>query len=938
MKTLLRGPDDRVAWLHSTTNMKRVRSIAILLVLQICFSSVGASHEIVSHYTRSANESNGHAQFTSVVSMDFCYSCLQENTKGYKKSYKELPVYAVLSNDQKASFGPSFTICSSAIKKGGPDQLFFTLLGENGDRAIQASLLNRVESATLFLTLGKGIAHLPNISVPLNFPNQWVHSCLAISSLSGQVQWVIDGRIVENTTLEVLKEVSQNIPKNLTGNLILGAGKFASGWFSIGNKVTGLNIFSSILSLDEMVKMTHESRNHCNNKGSYLQWANMQWTLHGKAKLVNVPAMEPCKEESLIKVYYTKFTKMTDCMHHCQKLGGQSPTIVDMTAWQNFQFFMENNLYEQYSNVLDGFWLPITDDEEEGVWKDYYTEEVLQYDGPFIGGHPNGGVRENCAIQVSSTLWIDWTCETRDEDFFCVCGNKEKHFLKLRGLCQYSRIDSLFMPRNTRQDIRQLEYIGQSGTIIHFKQNQKEWVLQVLDNFEVKTQGTSASPLVSFALGKHQWEIENDTFECGTGGSYKADLKLTGCKEDEFTCDDGQCINMAKRCNNLPNCKDKSDEIGCSLWKFEKGYNLQIPPIRMIKDSFDLVEVQISVILMKVISINEEKNKIDLQFEIGLQWYENRITYNNLKTETALNVLKSKEQKEFWLPLVIYDNTDQKETTTLGMQDEWSTEVNVVRKGNFTRSGLDSVDEVEMFRGDENPLMMKQVYTHQFQCKYDLERYPFDTQHCTIEMVLGNYDVKMVRLVPSNFSMNEHIELALFTITSWNLEYRSPFESQDGLIFRIVLKRKVVNSLLTTYLPSILLILITFATTYFKSIFFEAALTANLTIMLVTTTIFIGSMQMLPTTAYIKMVDIWLVFCQLVPFTEVILLTAMEYHREDVSDGNVGTSLEADKRKLNWLNIAGEYKLRVIPLRVVLNHQKSEFCLQWWVCSLSLMQ
>ena len=29
------------------------------------------------------------------------------------------------------------------------------------------------------------------------------------------------------------------------------------------------------------------------------------------------------------------------------------------------------------------------------------------------------------------------------------------------------------------------------------------------------------------------------------------------------------------------------------------------------------------------------------------------------------------------------------------------------------------------------------------------------------------------------------------------------------------------------------------------------------------------------------MIDIWLVLCQMVPFAEVVLLTAMEYHRED---------------------------------------------------------
>ena len=87
-----------------------------------------------------------------------------------------------------------------------------------------------------------------------------------------------------------------------------------------------------------------------------------------------------------------------------------------------------------------------------------------------------------------------------------------------------------------------------------------------------------------------------------------------------------------------------------------------------------LVEVQISIHLMKVIRIDEETDKIDFQFEINLEWFENRFTYNNLKTETAMNVLNSEQQSSIWLPLVIFYNTDQKETTRLGMINEWSTE------------------------------------------------------------------------------------------------------------------------------------------------------------------------------------------------------------------------------------------------------------------------
>ena len=66
-----------------------------------------------------------------------------------------------------------------------------------------------------------------------------------------------------------------------------------------------------------------------------------------------------------------------------------------------------------------------------------------------------------------------------------------------------------------------------------------------------------------------------------------------------------------------------------------------------------------------------------------------------------------------------------------------------------------------------------------------------------------------------------------------------------GLKMEIVLKRMLTNELLTTYLPSILLLGITYATTFFKSFFFEAALTVNLTVMLVLTTLFIRWVRLL---------------------------------------------------------------------------------------------
>ena len=106
--------------------------------------------------------------------------------------------------------------------------------------------------------------------------------------------------------------------------------------------------------------------------------------------------------------------------------------------------------------------------------------------------------------------------------------------------------------------------------------------------------------------------------------------------------------------------------------------------------------------------------------------------YQNLKEKTSLNALSDSDIQKLWLPLLIYSNTDQKQSTRLGWINEWVTRVSVVKEGRFTRSGVEEVDEAENFEGRENTLMMTQTYTWKFQCEYMLKKYPFDTQASTI--------------------------------------------------------------------------------------------------------------------------------------------------------------------------------------------------------------
>ena len=103
--------------------------------------------------------------------------------------------------------------------------------------------------------------------------------------------------------------------------------------------------------------------------------------------------------------------------------------------------------------------------------------------------------------------------------------------------------------------------------------------------------------------------------------------------------------------------------------------------------------------------------------------------------------------------------------------------------------------------------------------------------------------------------MELELELSMYTISDWAKVYFDEGEGynvtvyftlctnveneDEGIKMEVKFKRRLVNELLTTYLPSFLLLGICYATTHFKPFYFEAVVTVNLTAMLVATTLFI---------------------------------------------------------------------------------------------------
>ena len=98
---------------------------------------------------------------------------------------------------------------------------------------------------------------------------------------------------------------------------------------------------------------------------------------------------------------------------------------------------------------------------------------------------------------------------------------------------------------------------------------------------------------------------------------------------------------------------------------------------------------------------------------------------SRLKKNRYMNSFTQEDINKLWLPLLIYDNTDQKETTRLGENWEWSTNVFITREGKSVESSDEEVDERRIYKGAENRLTMQQTYAHKFRCIYELQPYPF---------------------------------------------------------------------------------------------------------------------------------------------------------------------------------------------------------------------
>ena len=370
----------------------------------------------------------------------------------------------------------------------------------------------------------------------------------------------------------------------------------------------------SVLNIGKMKIMTEGGS--CNEEGDYLAWKNMEWVFHGQARKGKIEKDKPCQREPFFDLYNTKFPSMATCMHHCQNLGTRAPSVASSQLWLSLQQSLKAEVFDKQLNTLM-LWLPLEDMDISNAWKDSYTGSLtMNYTKPWVGG-----VQFPCAFLLDENSWGKQVCEW--PHYACMCKHEPEKYLEFRGLCPNSQVDRFYKPTKDLTDSTKIGIQGLKQTLITYNDDEEVWVLNVPGT---NVTGRSRAAHASFTLGKHNWTIEGDK-GCSGGEGYVTELKMSGCQGGHFTCSDGQCVSMELRCNQLPDCRDKSDERNCDILVLEEGYNKRVPPIH---DAHKNLNISVSIELLKLVDINGEDYSIEI-LEISLMWKDNRAINHNLK-------------------------------------------------------------------------------------------------------------------------------------------------------------------------------------------------------------------------------------------------------------------------------------------------------------------
>ena len=496
----------------------------------------------------------------------------------------------------------------------------------------------------------------------------------------------------------------------------------------------------------------------CGSLGDYLAWNASQWeTTKDYVRYFEVDMKDLCFYTGTKRFIKLTYKDQADAINTCTKLwNGHLP---------NVESDEELDKFYEFAHMEDVYMQTV---EHKMGRKNAYSYSILPY--MYIGAKKSfWNIYGDYLFNTTTQRVQKWQIDSYKKDYVvsvsppdrfgpgyswylydptsytgsATCVTDGPIVLFLRGVCKASFLwkftRSPFFVENKIIEWRNILYYVSAHEprfSMSYSTKSNAWELVEWKSLGNQSDGhskllaTVKSTLTNMALGTNLWTVYNDSKECNKndGEAYTTAITFSACNKTQFTCRDGNCVQMEQRCDGKIDCYDESDEMECNLIVFKSSYSKGISPPP--KKYSNINDVFIAVDIKKILKVDEIGEIMEIKFKLYLTWIDSRLTYRNLKKNPNLNVLQPDLQSSIWTPVILFSNTKYSDQTELDKKSL----IRVLPHKNFMykKSDMSENQNIYYFHGAENILELSRTYTVGFICTYDMALFPFDTQTCSM--------------------------------------------------------------------------------------------------------------------------------------------------------------------------------------------------------------
>ncbi|GJQ65264.1 LCCH3 [Trypoxylus dichotomus] len=296
---------------------------------------------------------------------------------------------------------------------------------------------------------------------------------------------------------------------------------------------------------------------------------------------------------------------------------------------------------------------------------------------------------------------------------------------------------------------------------------------------------------------------------------------------------------------------DRLENVTQTISRLLEGYDIRLRP----NFGGEPLYVGMDLTIASFDAISEVNMDYTITLYLNQYWRDERLAFSN---EEEILTLSGDFAEKIWVPDTFFAN------------DKNSFLHDVTERNKLVRLN------------GEGAITYGMRFTTTLACMMDLHYYPLDSQNCTVEIESYGYTVMDVVMYWKDTPVRgvEEAELPQFTIVGYETNDRKE-RLATGIYQRLSLSFKLQRNIgyfiFQTYLPSILIVMLSWVSFWINHEATSARVALGITTVLTMTTISTGVRSSLPRISYVKAIDIYLVMCFVFVFAALLEYAAVNY-------------------------------------------------------------